>query len=230
MYALGHMVLGYLVVRLVDRVCGTRTSTWLALTVGMVPDIDLAFAWFGIEHHTYTHSLLLWLPLLVFVYWRKEYFAAYVGILQHMLDDMLVGPVPILLPLSPLQVGFAFGVPSIVDTILELSALLVAASVAYLNGDMRKMLSISKSSVMNFIPLFIISSSTLIASREFKVVLLDYAFSSKQLTLISAAHIVLAGFLGLSGVRGIQALTHHKKTSLRRSGLRRGHHTRARGG
>src|SRR3972149_1598342 len=122
------MVLGYLVVRLVDRVCGTRTSTWLALTVGRVPDIDLAFAWFGIEHHTYTHSLLLWLPLLVFVYWRKEYFAAYVGILQHMLDDMLVGPVPILLPLSPLQVGFAFGVPSIVDTILKLSALLVAAS------------------------------------------------------------------------------------------------------
>ena len=230
MYALGHMVLGYLVVRLVDRVCGTRTSTWLALTVGMVPDIDLAFAWFGTEHHTYTHSLLLWLPLLVFVYWRKEYFAAYVGILQHMLDDMLVGPVPILLPLSPLQVGFAFGVPSIVDTILELSALLVAASVAYLNGDMRKMLSISKSSVLNFIPLFIISSSTLIASREFKVVLLDYAFSSKQLTLISAAHIVLAGFLGLSGVRGIQALTHHKKTSPRRSGLRRGHPTRARGG
>src|SRR3989304_2285923 len=177
------MVLGYLVVRLVDRVCGTRTSTWLALTVGMVPDIDLAFAWFGIEHHTYTHSLLLWLPLLVFVYWRKEYFAAYVGILQHMLD----GPVPPPLPLSPLQVGFNFGVPSIVDTILELSALLVAASVAYLNGDMRKMLSISKSSVMNFIPLFIISSSTLIASREFKVVLLDYAFSSKQLMLISAA-------------------------------------------
>jgi hypothetical protein len=212
------MVLGYLVVRLVDRVCGTKTSTWLALTVGMVPDIDLAFAWSGIEHHTYTHSLVFWLPFIVFVFWRKEYVAAYVGILQHMLDDMLVGPVPILLPLSPLQVGFRFGVPSIVDTVLELSALLVAASVAYLNGDIRKMLSIDRSSMLNLIPLFILSSSTLIASREFNVVLLDYAFSSRKLTLISIAHLVLAGFLGFSGVRGIQGLaqqTGPSKTELK---------------
>ena len=90
-YALGHMMFGYLVVRMFDRVCKTRTKTWIALTVGMIPDVDLFFIPFGLEHHTYTHSILLWLPLLGFVFFSKSFLPVYLGIVQHMFDDALVG-------------------------------------------------------------------------------------------------------------------------------------------
>jgi hypothetical protein len=181
LFALGHMMFGYLFVRLSDRAFKTRTSTWLALTVGLIPDADLYFASLGLEHHTYTHSILFWLPLIPLVYYKREYIPACVGILQHMLDDMLVGTVPILLPLSALSIGLDLGVPSVWDTLLECSALLVVAVVAYANGDLREMYAKNASLLKNAVPLVLMVSLTLIASNEFKVQLVQYALSSQKL-------------------------------------------------
>ena len=206
LYALGHMVLGYLVVRIFDRVCRTRTKTWIALTVGMIPDVDLLFVPFGLEHHTYTHSILLWLPLLVFVFFSRSFLPVYMGIVQHMLDDMLVGPVPLFLPLSSVQIGLNLGVPSTADTLLECGSFIVATIIAYNNGDIAKLLSRIPESLWSIIPLGAVSSMTLIASQEFKVNLVSCAFSSKNLTLISLSHLVIAAFLTLSCFQGIRAL------------------------
>ena len=59
-----------------------------------------------------------------------------------MIDDALVGTVPILLPLSTMQVGLNLGIPSAIDTLLEGSAFMVAAVVAHWNRDMMRLLAV----------------------------------------------------------------------------------------
>lgn len=199
------MVFGYLLVRLFDRVFKTHTSTWLALTVGLIPDVDLYFVSLGLQHHTFTHSILFWLPLLPVVYYKRQYIPAYIGIVQHfLLDDMLVGTVPILLPFTTLTVGLDLGAPSTLDTLLECSALVAAAALAYKNGDLRQMLARKADSLMNVVPLLLMVSLTLIASNEFKVQFMKYAFSSRKLTLISLGHIILGSMLALSTIQGLR--------------------------
>lgn len=207
MYALGHMMLGYLTVRVLDRVCKTKTKTWIALTVGMIPDVDLYFTPFGLVHHTYTHSILLWLPLIPLLFYSTSFIPIYFGMVQHMLDDALVGTVPILLPLSSATIGINLGIPSAADTLLEAGAFLVVALVAYRNGDMKKLLSVRPESIWSIIPLATLSSMTLIASRESRVNLTSYAFSSKNLSVISLCHILIAAFLLFSCIQGLGTLT-----------------------
>jgi hypothetical protein len=206
LFALGHMMFGYLFVRLFDRAFKTHTPTWLALTVGLIPDADLYFASLGLEHHTITHSILFWLPLIPLVYYKRQYIPSYVGILQHMLDDMLVDTVPLFLPLSTVSIGLDLGAPSVWDTLLECSALLVVAIVAYANGDLREMYVKNLSLLKNAVPLVLMVSLTLIASNEFKVQLVKYAVSSQKLTLISIGHVVVGGALAVSVLQGLRAL------------------------
>ena len=207
MYALGHMLYGYLTVRALDRVCKTKTRTWIALTVGMIPDIDLYFTQYGLAHHTYTHSLILWLPLAPLMMISTPFIPVYFGIVQHLLDDAIVGTVPLLLPLSTTQIGIKLGVPSAADTLLEGGAVIVVVLVAYYNGDLTKLLSVRPDSFWSIIPLATLSSMTLIASREFKVNITNYAFSSKNLSIISICHMLVAGFLLISCILGLMAIS-----------------------
>ena len=197
---------GYLTVRVLDRVCKTKTKTWIALTVGMIPDVDLYFTPFGLVHHTYTHSILLWLPLIPLLFYSTSFIPIYFGMVQHMLDDALVGTVPVLLPLSSVTIGINLGVPSVADTLLEGGAFLAVVLVAYRNGDLKKLLSVRRESFWSIIPLATLSSMTLIASREFKVSLTSYAFSSKNLSIISLCHILVAVFLLISCIQGLRPL------------------------
>jgi len=206
-YALGHMLYGYLTVRALDRVCKTKTRTWIALTVGMIPDIDLYFTQYGLAHHTYTHSLILWLPLAPLMMISTPFIPVYFGIVQHLLDDAIVGTVPLLLPLSTTQIGIKLGVPSAADTLLEGGAVIVVVLVAYYNGDLTKLLSVRPDSFWSIIPLATLSSMTLIASREFKVNITNYAFSSKNLSIISICHMLVAGFLLISCIQGLMAIS-----------------------
>lgn len=205
LYALGHVVYGYVVVRLCDSVFKKRTSPWLALTAGLIPDFDLYFSSLGLQHHTWTHSIIFWLPFVMLVYFKRDLIPVYLGILQHfMVDDILVGTVPILLPLSSIRIGFGLGVPSVADTILELSGLVLAVILAYLNGDISQLLSKKPQSLLSVIPLLAMSSTTLIASTEFKVNLVQYGFASLKISLISVGHIVLGCFLLASAIQGIR--------------------------
>jgi hypothetical protein len=119
---------------------------------------------------------------------------------------MLVGPVPLFLPLSRIQFGFNFGMPSTPDTLMECASFLVAALVAYRNGDIRRLLSVKPESFWSIIPLSAICSMTLVASQEFRVNLATYAFAGKNLSIISLSHITIAAFLTLSCLQGVRAL------------------------
>jgi hypothetical protein len=211
LYALGHVVYGYLVVRLSDRIFKKRTSAWLALTAGLIPDFDLYLSPLGLQHHTWTHSIIFWLPFIVLVYLEPDLVSVYFGIIQHFALDDLVGSVPILLPLSSIRVGLRLGVPSIADTILEISGLVLAAIVAYSNGDISRLLSINPQSLLSAIPLLTMSSMTLIASTEFQVNMVRYGFASIKISIISIGHIALGSFLSASTIQGARGILRLKR-------------------
>lgn len=92
MYLLGHMALGYIFASAVARWRHQRLILWLALVAGVLPDFDIFFSGVGLLHHTYTHSLLLLLPLAaVVVWWKRDSLPYVVGTLQHVSSGGLLG-------------------------------------------------------------------------------------------------------------------------------------------
>ena len=85
---------------------------------------------------------------------------------------------------------------------LEVSGLILAAIVAYLKGDIPRLLSTNPNSLLSAIPLLTMSSITLIASTEFQVNMVQYGFASVKIGIISMGHIALGCFLLASTIQG----------------------------
>jgi hypothetical protein len=149
------MALGYLFAWLVARGRGQRLVVWAALTAGILPDYDILFSSLGLWHHTYTHSFVLWAPVMVaLVYWRRGFLPYVAAVLQHIVvGDFLVGRVPILFPLSKVSIGLNLGMPSWADAILESGSLLLALLVMWRSGDLKRLLKGGRESLLMAVPL-----------------------------------------------------------------------------
>lgn len=208
MYILGHMVWSYVVCRGVARATRTDIPLYAALVMGAVPDFDLYLVPFGFTHHTYSHSLLVWAPVFagMFFVWRRRTLPYIAGIGQHFLiGDLLVGSVPILLPLSDLQLGLNLAFQPRNDIILEVGMLLLAGFLAYRRGDLRRSLAMDGRNALMVIPLIGLVSLTLLFANEFNVDIIEYGFASVSLSLITISHIVFSVFLTASTMRGFQS-------------------------
>jgi hypothetical protein len=201
MYLLGHIAIGYLVAWAVARWRREKLVLWLAFTVGIVPDYDILFRSLGLIHHTYTHSLLLWTPIvIVLVWWRKESLPYVAGILSHLLiADFLVGSVPLLLPLSSVCFGLSLGMPSAADALLESSSLFLMLLVMWLSGDLRRALSGERVNSLMVVPLVSIASLTWLAAGTPELAgLAAFGFSRLALEAISIGQILLASLFIVS--------------------------------
>src|SRR6266851_2980239 len=179
----------------------------MVLLAGVLPDFDIYFKPL-IQHHTYTHSLLILIPIcLVLVARFKGLGLAFsAGILSHLVADSIVGTIPPLYPLSDFQVGIGLGLPSPVDTALEVGALGLVLVLAYLNGDYKLVTEPQSESVHLVIPMVSIVTLTLLFAGDNNVSLAAFAFSRKALTLITLGHAVLIGILGLGVYQGVRAV------------------------
>jgi len=179
----------------------------MALLAGILPDFDIYFKpW--IYHHTYTHSLVILLPIcavLVFRF-RGLGLAFSAGILSHLVADAIVGTIPPLYPLSDFQLGLLLGLPSPADTALEVGALGLVLVFAYRNGDYKLVTESQRDAIFLAIPLVSIVTLTLLFAGDNNVPLAAFAFSRKALTLITIGHAVLIGILGLGAFQGIRAV------------------------
>jgi hypothetical protein len=139
-YLLGHMAMGYLFAWVVAKERKQRLVIWAALTAAIFPDYDILFRPLGLMHHTYTHSLVLWAPVMIaLVYWKRGSLPYVVAVLQHIvLGDTLVGRVPLFLPLSKVQIGLNLGMPSMADILLEVRFSVLALLVLWRSGDLRR--------------------------------------------------------------------------------------------
>jgi len=179
----------------------------MALLAGVLPDFDIYFKPL-IQHHTYTHSLIILLPICVVLVIRfKGLGTAFsAGILSHLMADSIVGTIPPLYPLSNFQIGISLGIPSPADTALEVGALGLVLVLAYLNGDYKLVAKSHRESVYLVIPLVSIVTLTLLFAGDNNVSLAAFAFSRKALTLITIGHAALTGFLSLGVLQGVRAV------------------------
>lgn len=206
LFLLGHSCWSYLFSKTSARQLRTSMPAYLALLSGVLPDFDIYFQPLGLVHHTYTHSLLVIVPVAILLTYFLGRFglALSIGIMSHLLTDSLVGTIPLLYPFYPnWTVGLNLGIPSIADTILEGGAFLMVIVYALRNGDYRLVLRPSRDSLLLAIPLVAIDTLTLLFAGDRNIPLATFAFSRKALTIITFGHIALSGILALGVLQGL---------------------------
>jgi len=206
MFLLGHSCWSYLFSKATRRELNVNLPAYLALLSGILPDFDIYFQPY-IVHHTYTHSLIVVVPVvLVLTYFFGRLGIAFsIGILSHLLGDFLVGTIPLLYPLLPnSDVGLNLGIPSLADTVLEIGAFALVLLYAYWNGDYKLILKPSRESLMLTIPLFALVTLTLLFAGDRSIPLAEFAFSRRALTVITLGHILLSGILALGVLQGLR--------------------------
>jgi hypothetical protein len=206
MFLLGHSCWSYLFSKVTGRELKVNLPAYLALLSGILPDFDIYFQPY-IVHHTYTHSLIVVVPVVIVLtyFFARLGFAFSIGILSHLLGDFLVGTIPILYPLLPnSDVGLNLGIPSLADTILEIGAFALVLVYAYRNGDYKLIVKPSRESLLLGIPLFALVTLTLLFAGDRSIPLAEFAFSRRALTVITLGHILLSGILGLGVLQGLR--------------------------
>jgi hypothetical protein len=206
MFLLGHSCWSYLFSKATGRELKIELPAYLALLSGILPDFDIYFQPY-IVHHTYTHSLIVVVPVvLVLTYFFGRLGCAFsIGILSHLLGDFLVGTIPLLYPLYPnSDVGLNLGIPGVADTILEIGAFALVLVYSYMNGDYKLIVKPSRESLLLGIPLFALVTLTLLFAGDRSIPLAEFAFSRRALTVITLGHILLSGILGLGVLQGLR--------------------------
>ncbi len=205
MFLLGHSCWSYLFSKATRRELNVNLPAYLALLSGILPDFDIYFQPY-IVHHTYTHSLIVVVPVvLVLTYFFGRLGVAFsIGILSHLLGDFLVGTIPLLYPLYPnYDVGLNLGIPGVADTILEIGAFALVLVYAYRNGDYKLTVKPSRECLLLAIPLFALVTLTLLFAGDRSIPLAEFAFSRRALTVITLGHILLSGILALGVLQGL---------------------------
>ncbi len=206
MFLLGHSCWSYLFSKSSARSLKINMPAYLAFLSGVLPDFDIYFQPLGLVHHTYTHSLLVIIPIvIVLTYFLGRFgLAISIGILSHLLADSLVGSIPILYPVLPdFNVGLNLGIPSLADTVLEMGAFLLVIVYALRNGDYKLALKPSRDGLLLGIPLIAIDTLTLLFAGDRNIPLATFAFSRRALTIITVGHILLSGILALGALQGL---------------------------
>jgi hypothetical protein len=206
MFLLGHSCWSYLFSKATGRELKIELPAYLALLSGILPDFDIYFQPY-IVHHTYTHSLIVVVPVVLVLtyFFGRLGFAFSIGILSHLLGDFLVGTIPLLYPLYPnSDVGLNLGIPGVADTILEIGAFALVLVYSYMNGDYKLIVKPSRESLLLGIPLFALVTLTLLFAGDRSIPLAEFAFSRRALTVITLGHILLSGILGLGVLQGLR--------------------------
>ncbi len=206
MFLLGHSCWSYVFSKLTGRQVKVNLPAYMALLAGVLPDFDIYFKPL-IQHHAYTHSLIILLPIcaVLVIRFKSLGLAFSAGILSHLIADSTVGTIPPLYPLSDFQLGISLGLPSSADTALEVGAFGIVLVLAYLNGDYKLVTESQKESVYLVIPMVSIVTLTALFAGDNNVPLAAFAFSRKALTLITLGHAALIGILGLGVFQGVRA-------------------------
>jgi len=210
LFFLGHMSWAYVWAVVFAGRRGGKLFVPAVLMLAVLPDVDLFLGGFGVEHHTFTHSLFFWFVLFApfLAVYRGKVVPYFVAVVQHFaFGDFLVGAVMLFWPFSLSYFGFSTAMMSVFDVALETVGLLLAAGIMYFNGDLKRLLSVDKRNVLMFFPFLALVSSMLFFAVDVPISpLISHILSSKLLATIVFAHIILVVFLAVSTVQGLRRL------------------------
>ncbi len=212
MFLLGHSSWSYIFSKLTGRQVKVNIPAYLALLAGVLPDFDIYFKPL-IQHHSYTHSLIILLPICAVLVNRFKGLglAFSAGILCHLVADSIVGTIPPLYPLSNFEFGISLGLPSPADTTLEVGALGLVLVLAYLNADYKLVTQSHRQGIYLAIPMVSIVTLTLLFAGDNNIPLTAFAFSRRALTLITVGHAILIGIVGLAVLQGVRAVMNESR-------------------
>jgi LexA-binding, inner membrane-associated putative hydrolase len=209
MFLFGHSCWSYLFTKLTGRRIKVQVPAYLCFLAGVLPDFDIYIhnLYPPFLHHTYTHSLLVLVPIaIVLVYFFGRLGIAFsIGIFSHLIGDSLVGSIPLFYPIFPdWTVGLNLGIPGLADTLLEGGAFLLVIVYALRNQDYKLILKPSREGLLLAIPLVSIVTLTILFAGDNNVPLATFAFSRRALTIITTGHVLLSGMLGLGVLQGLR--------------------------
>ncbi len=119
------MALGYIVGRSVAKRFDLQVSGAALFFLSILPDFDLFFSDFGVEHGTITHSLTFWFFPILFaaaMFGVKKTLIYSSALFSHFLvGDAVLVPIPILWGVSSLAPTLGFGVTTLKHALLESS-------------------------------------------------------------------------------------------------------------
>ncbi|MCW4031373.1 MAG: metal-dependent hydrolase [Candidatus Bathyarchaeota archaeon] len=210
MFFLGHMAWAYVWGVSFDRRRWGRLFIPAVLVLALLPDMDL-FLWeYGVEHHSFTHSLVFWLILFVpfLAVYGGRVIPYFLAVVQHFaFGDFLVGDVMLFWPFSHSYFGFNTVMMSIFDIGLETGGLLLALGIMYFNGDLKRLLSVDKNNVWMFFPFLALVASMMFFAVDLPIIPLIYHIGySKLFATIVFVHLVLAVLLFVSALQGLRDL------------------------
>lgn len=205
---------------------GVKINPYLLLFLAALPDIDLLLAAFGIQHRTWTHSILVWSLIFApfFIVYRKRTIPYFLAPIQHIIfGDAITGawnrP---LFPLSHFNFSLGYGLFSVENIALETAGLGIfllfvlatrTARASLFNYARQKIVSFTPLVLLLGFVLFIFSYSwaadvllNLHILRESR--LLDSVPTAVQHPLFPfamALHLVLMGVISVSILIGSKA-------------------------
>ncbi|HEX2014398.1 MAG TPA: hypothetical protein VLA68_04145 [Nitrososphaera sp.] len=107
--------------RLVSYPLGLKPNLYLLLILGMLPDIDLLLGVLGVQHRTFTHSVVFWSIAFApfFAKYRITALPYFAAPIQHiMIGDLVVGRTDILWP-TEFRIGLGLPILSPISLALE---------------------------------------------------------------------------------------------------------------
>ncbi|MCL4437218.1 MAG: hypothetical protein M1503_04295 [Thaumarchaeota archaeon] len=148
------MALGYLVGRSVAEKTNLQVSGAALFFLSILPDFDLFFSSFGLEHGTITHSLTFWFAPILFaavMFGVKKTLIYSSALLSHFLiGDIVLVPTSILWGVSSVVPTLGFGVSTLKHALLESS--LFALFLLYLRMNPVERASLFRSKLTSALP------------------------------------------------------------------------------
>jgi membrane-bound metal-dependent hydrolase YbcI (DUF457 family) len=200
----------------------TRVNPYVVLLLGALPDMDLFFASFGVQHRTVTHSLIFW-PVVfipVFVKYRKQSIPYFVALTQHIvLGDLIVNYVKPFWPISSVKLGLGLNLMSLGNIVIEIAGLIIFLMLLRFKGDYKLMFGVKKHNLLSIAPLIPLVMFLLVAQNVDPSLILGQESAidlsprlgnrimlNNFLPVIVVAHLVLACSLVISLVQGSRAV------------------------
>jgi len=167
MFAVGHISLGYLIAKIVQKPLKTRINLPLIFLLSIIPDVDLLIP--TLEHRGITHSLLVLTIAFVpfFAIYRKNSLPYFAALIQHSIigDLPTNGGAQMLWPLTDHVYGLGIEQYGIHGIALELASFLLALAVLVATNDWRTLFQHKISNLLLVIPSGVILVSMVIGVR-----------------------------------------------------------------
>jgi membrane-bound metal-dependent hydrolase YbcI (DUF457 family) len=227
------MCWGYITGKLSSSSLHVNVNPFLLLFLAALPDVDLVLGIFGIQHRTWTHSVLLWSVVFApfFIKYKKTAIPYFVAVISHiLLGDAIVGRNNPIWPIGNFNFSLGYGLLSIQNIIAEAAGLVIFLVWAIKSKDARKsFFGKSRRNLWSILPIVFLTGFILFtysfnvtsdAFEEYGILkpsrLIDNtpSITGHQLFPIEMAmHLILLSFLSVSLIQGFRKQT--KETTLK---------------